>query len=193
MRGDNILKALFDQNCGLRVPWRRIGTVKEILRRVSEFTNEVTKEVQSLNLAIEERSWDDITDAIALLAKCLVAQNIPSNRDPSLTQPPKPKIQECETFVIVGGFDAILKLLSRTFIAGFSRPLKQLLSQNSQTWNDVLYVFREVIFAAPALANTSVNRDHVLFIFSMLCESSVFEGAVSVLEELLSLRSETFR
>ena len=160
-----------------------------IEKRINTSFNDVITVVKNLRSAIEKAKWSDIEHAVHI-----VYHKITEESNPEQPYIVKPKSrQEREVFVAVGGMNTILRLFSKPFAESDARSMSTTTFQRyAETWNEMLVILREVSYSIPSLSERVFDQDHVVFLFTMLAHRSVFENSVSLLEEILAVRTDTF-
>ncbi len=103
------------------------------------------------------------------------------------------KQQLRHAFVIFGGLDEFLKLFLPPISPADARNwTKANFRDKSEIWNEILLLLRELLVTIPSLPDRYISLDHIKFIFTLLHHSSVFESAVSAIEEILACRDDPF-
>jgi len=160
-----------------------------IEKRINSSFNDVITVVKNLRSAIDKAKWGDIEHAVHL-----VYHKLTEDTNPDQPYHVKPKSrQEREVFVAVGGMQTILRLFAKPFAEVDARTMPATSFQRyAETWNEMLLILREVSYSIPSLSERVFDQSHVVFLFTMLAHRSVFEHSVSLLEEILAVRIETF-
>ena len=158
-------------------------------KRINSSFNDVITVVKNLRSAIEKARWSDIEHAVHI-----VYHKITEETNPEQPYIVKPKSrQEREVFVAVGGMHTILRLFAKPFADLDARTMPVTsFHRHAETWNEMLVILREVSYSIPLLSERVFDQNHVVFLFTMLAHRSVFENSVSLLEEILAVRIETF-
>ena len=184
----NIVEAFFRRERG---SINRFGEVfsEGISKRIDDTFNKVSDGVTKLRLAVKSGRWGEVEFAVGTLIASLLDS---SNPDQVFVITPSKK-QEREIFVSLGGIDLLLRLFNRPFSEPDARQMTPTIFQRrSELWNEVLVILREVAFAIPTLSENVFGKDHIVFLFTLLRHPQVFENTMNLLEEILSVRIETF-
>ena len=183
---------------------RDIGRIRSISRQLpstveKRIENEFSKTVSSVNClkqALESRSEMEIEYVVGdILANFLEGLSHASTGGNTREAARKSMIkkQQRELFVSLGGMDLLLKLISPPFVPADARSIaKERVSRQSDLWNEILVIFREMITSVPSLPDLFFATHHVVFLFTLLSHSSVFDNTMNALEELLAVREDTF-
>ena len=189
-----------------RLQEREIGRKRNFTRKRDEYihgsvekrldrdSNNICSYVRKLKIAISKVDMDDINEAVTSLFSKIIDT---SGREHAYLVLPK-KRQERELFVESGGVYLMLKLFENPFLS-VSLDSKKLsttsaacLNQYSTLYNEVLVILREVSFSIPTFSEQIFGNQIIIFLFTLLSYRSVFENSVSLLEEILAVRTETF-
>jgi hypothetical protein len=188
----SIITVLHDRELGRR----RSVTVNDnkilfpdIERRLDNTFNDISKCVRALSCAIDAVKWADIQHAVRILFSKMLEMSL---TDQACSVNLKRK-QEREVFVALGGMHLLLRLFQKPFCEPDARCMSAaFISKNSELWNEVLVILREVCYTIPTLSEQLFGNDYIIFFFSLLVHRSVFENSISILEEILAVRIETF-
>lgn len=192
VRTSSVLKTLLNRELGSRR--RPIATnhgllVPSIERRLDSTFNDISKCVKALSNAIDSAVWTDIQHAIRMLFSKMLEMSPPDQVN-SVNFKRK---QEREVFVAIGGMHLLLRLFEKPFCEPDARSMSlSLVHSYSELWNEVLVILREVCYTIPTLSEQLFGNDHIIFFFTLLVHRSVFENSISMLEEILAVRIETF-
>lgn len=183
----NIVANLNNRSIG-RSSFRYDCLDKGILKRVDSSLNRIADNSESLRTSLKKSKTGftaDIKEAVEHLISDLL---MPAGGEQAFEITPLKK-QERETFVLIGGFDLLLQFL------GNRNPKKVQSSQfrvNSNIWDEILVILREISFAIPTLADRLFSTEHIIFLFNLLRQKVIFENTMNLLEEVLSSRTDTF-
>lgn len=98
-----------------------------------------------------------------------------------------------QMFIHVGGVKQLLRLFYAPYGNEDARKMSSaVIQRRAEFWNEVLVILREVSFSIPSLADNIFSDKELIFLFTLLYHSSVFDNAINLLEEILASRSETF-
>lgn len=188
----SILEPLHDREIGRRRGPRaskEFICVPSIEKRIDSSFNDISKCVKSLRDAIDAVRWVDIQHAVRVVYSTLLEISFP-DQIASINLKRK---QEREIFVSLGGMHLLMRLFEKPFCMSDARVMSTLLvNRHSELWNEVLIILREVCFTIPFLSEQLFGNSHVVFFFTLLVHRSVFENSISMLEEILAVRIETF-
>jgi hypothetical protein len=161
-------------------------------RRVDEIYNKILNGVIALKEAIQSTKWADIEYAVGNIMTRLLENSADPDNLFAITPVKK---QEREFFVNIGGVQLLLQLFRKPFADEDARNVHNGFAhfyRRTELWNEVLVVLREVAFAIPTLAEHAFGWEHIVFLFTLLSHQCVFENTMNLLEEILSVRVETF-
>ena len=104
------------------------------------------------------------------------------------------KRQAREIFVALGGTQEIMRLFSKPFMTtnDARKEKSDLFRRRSELWNEILIILREICYALPTLADNIFTKEHITFLFTLLSQSSIFENAMNLLEEILAVRVDVY-
>ena len=68
---------------------------------------------------------------------------------------------------------------------------KRKVKNNAATWNEALVLLRELCYLIPDVASDYVSKHFLIYLFTMASHSSIFDGVVGLIEEILSLLPPT--
>jgi hypothetical protein len=192
LRTTSIIKTLHDRELGCRTSFAandNMMFIPEIEKRLDNTFNDISKCVRALSCAIDGVKWTDIQHAIRILFSKMLEMSLP---DQASTVNLRRK-QEREVFVALGGMHLLLRLFEKPFCEHDARSMSSaFVNTNSELWNEVLVILREVCYTIPTLSEQLFGNNHIIFFFSLLVHRSVFENSISILEEILAVRIETF-
>jgi hypothetical protein len=186
----NISFTLKDRELGYRRKITAADLSSGLERKINESFNNILTATESLRSAVEESTaWTDVEYAVgSLITKILDS----ANPDQMFTITSHRR-QERELFVSFGGVNSLLKLFSRPFSEPDARSMSsQQIHRRTEVWNEILVILREVAFAIPTLSEQIFSNDHIIFLFTLMSHSTVFENTMNLLEEILAVRIETF-
>ena len=164
-------------------------SVPGIERRLDSSFNDISKCVRALSDAIDAVRWTDIQHAVRILFSKMLEVS-PPDQSSSVSLGRK---QEREVFVALGGMHLLLRLLGKPFCEPDARSMSSsAVNRHSELWNEVLVILREVCYSVPSLSEQLFGNTHIVFFFTMLMHRSIFENSISILEEILAVRIETF-
>ena len=194
------------------------GTLYESLNRPS---GAMLQEIDSLEAALDRGDWHETQTIVTHLAPRLIGDLSTASRyqpngsghtidDPSLPPNTSPYHAgggrlgfERDAFVLGGGVQLLLRVFREPAFVGpelarsndardLSPPV--VMNKLSVCWTEVLASLRELVYAMPVLVETGEileNGDFLPFLFSLLAHDSCFEGAAALIEEILSLQSQS--
>ena len=166
-----------------------LTSVSGIERRIDGSFNDISRCVRTLRVAIEGVRWADIQHAVRVLFSKMLEISLPDQASSVVLK----RKQEREVFVALGGMHLLLKLFEKPFCEPDARIMSpSLVNRHSELWNEVLVILREVCYTIPSLSEQLFDNNHVVFLFTLLVHRSVFENSISMLEEILAVRIETF-
>ena len=181
----------------------------------------IVTDVAFLAAAIEIGDWAEAQMIISRLAPRLIGdpsaamQGIPGGQRSSIDDPSLPPTAprffagggrvglERDAFVLAGGVQILIRIFREKSFVGQemassydARDLSEELvaTRLAPCWNEVLASFREMVYAMPSLVESgtiSDNGDFLPFLFTLLSHDSCFDGAAALIEEILSLLSQS--
>ena len=190
----NIINTIHRRELGQRVSYVKNSFDRNsVVSHLDEKFNYVHENVQSLAQGVQSQKWSVVTVAVRSILNRLLDYSHSQNT----TMMPIKK-QEYEFFILLGGFDLLLKLFERPFVPSdltittfsnidyFNNP------RRVEVWNEILVILREISYYVQSSANLLFSQRHITFLFTLLAHPSVFESAMNLIEEVLSARLETF-
>jgi hypothetical protein len=164
--------------------YSQIGNI--LNKRVDDLYNNLSKSIKTLKESIDTVKWIDIEYAVGNIITTLLSNN------PNKTT--HKNTQEREIFVILGGVNQILRLFQSPFLSNFdARTVSPIhFHRRSDLWNGIFFFLREICFSIPTLGGKIFTNNHISLFFTFLSHQSIFEGAINLLEEILSSRLEIF-
>jgi len=103
------------------------------------------------------------------------------------------RFYERSLFVQMGGVELLLLLLQPPFMSKDARnELPSSINRNSELWNEILVILREVFYALPSYCDIVMSNEIILKLFTMLGHTSIQENTMNLLEEVLAGRKATF-
>ena len=164
-------------------------SIPGVERRIDCSFNDISKCVNTLRSAIETVNLADIQHSVRILFSKMLEISLPDQATSIILK----RKQEREVFVALGGMHLLLKLFEKPFCEPDGRVMSpSLVNRLSELWNEVLVILREVCYTVPSLSEQLFGNSHVVFLFTLLVHRSVFENSISMLEEILAVRIETF-
>lgn len=165
-------------------------------KRIDHEFSKTISLIRSLEEALKSRSDNDIEyavgDILSYMLEGMTNSNSSSNSRQSAYQNLLKK-QQRELFISFGGMDSLLKLISPPLVPVDARLIaKDKISRQSDLWNEILVIFREMIMSIPSTADLFFTNQHIIFLFTLLSHHSVFDNVMNTLEELLAVREDTF-
>lgn len=158
-------------------------------RRIDEAHKNITRSIKLLKTALKSKSWRQIENAVELIILKLLDNQ---NPDALFAITPSKRLER-ELFVQFGGMQLLLEVLEPPLSQADARHMaSSQIQRHVELWNEVLVVLREVCFAVPSLADSIFSDQHLVFLFTLLSHEYVFENTMSLLEEVLAVRHETF-
>lgn len=159
----------------------------KLRRRLNSQFNDVIRFTKDLKSGVQAKSWTNIETSVTDLVNVLVDHL--EKRD----VPVASKHQMRHLFVAYGGLDALLQVLLPPITPSDARTIpKATFREKSESWNEILLLIRELIMTIPSLTDRYFSIEHISFMFTLLHHSSVFDSAVSALEEILAFREDPF-
>lgn len=156
-------------------------------RRLNSQFHDVIRYTKDLRSAVESKLWANIENAVTDVMKVLV------DHQSIHEEPTYNKKQTRYMFVAYGGLDYLLRIFLPPISPIDARSLtKTGFRDKSETWNEILLIVRELLITIPSLQDKYFGVDHIRFIFTLLHHTSVFESAVSAIEEILACREDPF-
>ena len=112
---------------------------------------------------------------------------------------------ERDAFVLAGGISALVRIFRESSFVGEcmarsydARDLSKELFVNrlGHCWNEALACLRELIYSIPSLVENEHilnddNQEFLTFLFTLMSHDACFDGAATVIEEILSLQSNS--
>ncbi|KAL3930746.1 MAG: hypothetical protein SGBAC_011628, partial [Bacillariaceae sp.] len=107
---------------------------------------------------------------------------------------------ERDAFVQAGGIQVIIRVFRETSFVGAEMarsydardvPEELVVSRLAQCWNEVMASLRELVYAMPSLVEDGDifdNGEFLPFLFTLLSHDSCFDGAATLIEEIVSLQ-----
>ena len=194
----NFLKELRHREIGYvnklatrKLPKTINNALNQNFQKIHEVTNGLAAIIDSCSRApqVDNNKWIEIGKAVNQLITTIL-----DNTNPDLVFSISPsKREQREIFVCLGGMHLLLRLFRLPFCESDCRKvLPDIFQQRSEIWNEILVILREVCFAVPPIADSIFSKDHIVTLFTMLSHQPIFENAMTLLEEVLAVRVETF-
>jgi hypothetical protein len=112
---------------------------------------------------------------------------------------------ERDAFVLAGGISVLVRIFRESSFVGEcmassydTRDLSKELFVNrlGHCWNEALACLRELIYSIPSLVEkehilNDDNQEFLTFLFTLMSHDACFDGAATVIEEILSLQSNS--
>ena len=161
------------------------ATVKN---RIDEQFNNVVASTSELKIAVEAKNWEEIERCVYGILLRLIGS--PYTESQYLSHEGK---QEKELFVAFGGLQILLQLFEPHMSGTDARKISSAVMLNrSELWNEVMALLKELVYAIPSIAESYIADCHLSFMFTMLGHDRVFESTVALLEDVLTIKSDTF-
>lgn len=181
----------------------------------------ISTEVAFLAAAVDTGDWAETQMIISRLAPRLIGdpaaamQGTPGAQRATIDDPTLPRTAprfyagggrvglERDAFVLAGGVEVLIGMFREKSFVGQemalsydARDLSEELvaTRLAPCWNEVLASLREMVYAMPSLVENgtiSDNGDFLPFLFSLLSHDSCFDGSAALIEEILSLLSQS--
>jgi hypothetical protein len=185
----NIVGLLRERELGRRRKITELELPNGVERRADGVYNEIVSATEQLRLAVDTGLWSEVEYAVGNFISKILDN---SNPDQVFNITPT-KRQERELFVSLGGVHLLLRLFAKPFSEPDARSISPTnISRRAEVWNEVLVILREVAFAVPTLSEQVFGNDHIIFLFTLMSHSTVFENTMNLLEEILAVRVDTF-
>jgi hypothetical protein len=173
---------------------RRINPLSDFYLKTKKMTDDPFKimgdSVHALKMALlKPGNWTDVEYAVGgILTRILDS----TNPDQMFVVTPQRRLER-EYFIEIGGVAALLQLFEKPWSDPDARMTNtHHLQRKSELWNEVLVIVREIAFAVPTASLHYLGTNHIVYLFTLLSHSCVFENSINLLEEVLSSRIETF-
>jgi hypothetical protein len=187
----SIIDTLHNRELGRDKSYKRNDSfimVPGIEKRLGESFNDIATHIKALRSAIEAVKLADIQYALRMIFSKIMESYIPEQSCLSLERK-----QQREVFVALGGMHLLLRLFEKPFSEPDGRSMPaSVVNRHSELWNECLMILREVSYSIPTLSEQLFGDKHIVFLFTLLVHRSVFENCVSLLEEILAVRIDTF-
>jgi Trpc4-associated protein len=164
--------------------------IPSVEKRLDSAFNDISRCVKALRIAIEAVKWIDIGHAVRILfSKVLEVSHHPEESSSTANR----KREEREGFIALGGMHLLLRLFEKPFSDPDARSMSSsVINKHTELWNEVLVLLREICYSVPSLSEHLFGNKHIIFLFTLLAHRSVFENSISLLEEILAVRIDTF-
>ena len=167
-------------------------------------------EVQLLKISVKRGDWVETASQITRLAPRLIGDGAARGAaidDPNLPASASPYYAgggrlglERDAFCLAGGVELLISIFRTPSFVGEAvssndardLPPELVTNRLAPCWNEVLASLRELVYALPILVKNGAvldNDNFLPFLFTLLFHDSVFDGAASLIEEILSLQS----
>ena len=176
-------------------------------------------EVAFLSEVIDSGDWAETQTVVTRISPRLIGDPSlahgqtstgPTIDDPNLPPTASPHYAgggrlglERDAFVLAGGVEVLLRIFREPSFVGAemartydARDLSEELVTNrlAPCWNETMACLRELVYSIPSLVENEIIFDggeFVPFLFTLLSHDSCFDGAASLIEEILSLQSHS--
>lgn len=167
-----------------------LNNVKFIKDRIDKTLNKICSFVELTKSAVKSGKWPEITEAVTALVNKLF--NLASTEE--IFKISKVQRQERDFFIFLGGIEALIKIFSKPYFGmNDARCVSsRFIERKSEFFNEILVILREIVFTIPSYADVIFTDDILVFIFTLLSHSCVFDNAINLLEEVLASRSSGF-
>jgi hypothetical protein len=172
-------------------PRNRYLEVIPIQKRINDIFNDIHKVITSLQVAIDSGNINNVENEVSfLIGRLFDTTNTPE----SIFTISPTKRQEREAFVCFGGIHQLLRLFSPPYSKADAREMNgDSIKLKTEFWNEVLVILREVAFTIPSITDNTFSDQQIIFLFTLLSHSSVFDNAINLLEEILAVRNDAFQ
>lgn len=178
---------LKNREYGKARPMFGLALPDKIAKKINSDFSNIIKHTKSLKKAVTSRNWKDIENAVSDVMHLLIDQH--SSEDMSGAS----KKQMTQLFIEYGGMDYFLQVFATPISPTDARSISRTTFRaRSETWSELLITIRELIITQPSLADRYFDTNHIVFIFTMLHHSAIFESAINALEEILASREDPF-
>jgi hypothetical protein len=161
-----------------------------IAKRINTMFNHVLEDCASLKKAISTGRHDNVSIVVADILGRFLENGEYSAPDQSQRVV---KRQQRELFTAMGGTQLLLQLFLPPFAPLDARDWSaSAMRLRSEFINEVLVIFRELLTSVPSIADSLITNKHMIFLFTMLYHSPVFDNTIQILEEVLAAREDTF-
>jgi hypothetical protein len=186
----NLIKMLNEKELSFNsVPIRNSIFGKPIKARIDSSFNKVSQIISELELAINNKDRVEIERSVS----CLLTQLIDYSGSESPYTITSNRKMERETFVTLGGMRLLLNLIEVPLCESDARKIPpNTIQRKAEFWNELLVLLREVCYAVPSLGDIAFSTNHLVFFFTFLSHECVFENTMSLLEELIAIRADSF-
>ena len=166
-------------------------------------------EVHLLDLSVQRRDWTETAAQITRLATRLVGDG--NARGTSIDDPNVPATAspyhagggrlglERDAFCFAGGVQLLISIFREPAFIGEGRsndardlPTELVANKLAPCWNETLATLRELAYTFPVLVKNGTmleSGDFLPFLFTLLSHDITFDGAATLIEEILSLQS----
>ncbi len=193
-KAENLLTALKRRELGLPTTLYisdRSCNSSGTKNRIDEVFNKIASSISELGDAIHEKKWEEIERCVnGMLTRLTAVGGVYSEH--SYNIPPE-SLQEKETFVALGGLQLLLQLFEPRLSGTDARNTSPAVMLNrSELWNEVMALLRELVFVIPNMADNFIADCHLSFMFTMLGHRHLFESTMSLVEDILAIKVDTF-
>lgn len=172
----------------------------------------MASEVALLAAAIDSGDWAETHSLVARLVVRLIGDPSAPGQLPDPNLPPTAHRYyagggrlglERDAFVLAGGAQVLIRIFREKSFVGqemaYSYDARDLsegivATRLAPCWNEALASLRELVYFIPSLVDGGLildNGDFLPFLFTLLSHDSCFDGAASLIEEMLSFMSQT--
>ena len=182
---------------------------KTLYQSVDKPGGGMLSEVHLLELSIRRKDWTETAAQISRLATRLVGDG--NARGTSIDDPNVPATAspyhagggrlglERDAFCLAGGVQLLISIFREPAFIGEGRstdardlPTELVTNKLAPCWNEALATLRELAYSMPVLVKNGTmleSGDFLPFLFTLLSHDVVFDGAATLIEEILSLQS----
>jgi hypothetical protein len=188
--GRNIVESLSKRAVGTELFHDLVDIPETVTHRIDSSHGNMASLISQLSAAIIGSNWVEVGTTVTLLINRILTD---AEEPPAQVRDSPKKKAEMNMFVALGGVTELLKVMEPPHVHPDARqhPMHRIRDGN-EIWNEVLVLLREICFATPLLADRVFSKSHIIFLFTMLRHSAVFENTMNLLEEILAVRVETF-
>lgn len=171
---------------------REIGTLKfdanGFINLLNKEHNDIPTLIHNLQNAILIKSWVDIEKSITAISTVLLDSGNTNDHNVN----PKKKVSR-QVFVALGGVSVILDILKPPLSKPDARNMSSVrIKRCAEMFNELFSMLREICATVTNLSEIIFSDDLIVFLFTLLSYHDLFESVISLLEEILSTRYETF-
>lgn len=146
--------------------------------------------LERLDAALDKGDVEETTVSMRELTHRLLE----SPMDTQLPQVNQKVLATRDAFVMVGGPSIVTRVFEPPFAPGDARNVRaDRMRDYQEIWNDALVLLREVCYTHPDISEAFCRKHLVVFFFSLLAHRTIFDTAVSIIEELFAIQPCVFQ